>query len=355
VFRAQVRRARILLSLLLVFTFTSIAAGAAAASANVDVNGPGPYAAMDANGKQYVFWKDSNTAIGEAFYNGARWFGDEPIKDADIASAPSIVVSPSQYQSGGSAYQFLFWIGAGSDHNLLMAYYGSSGWKGPYDLGMGDLGVSNFAPAAAVYNDTSNSTAIMVAWIIDNHVSYTYSDNATDPSSWHSPITVSNLGPTNAEEPSLTSVPGEGGTYPAGIVAVFLPSVGFQQLDLGYIMPGQSTAEFHDLGDGPLGSTTTSYSFFTDEGGVGDFPAFTFWEGTSGNLYGMYFDPADGYNSGTEEWYAGQLASAPSVDASTNGLQVYFYWICSNGKTLCQVSAENDQLTNLGFEIPYQG
>jgi len=352
------RRSRILVvltSLLVLFSFIFVVAGTPVARATVDDDGPGPSSALDGYGHQYVFWQDSTTTIGEAYYTGGTWLEYTPIKDADIGSEPSVVVSPSQSTGGENpcAYQFLFWVGNGSDHQLHMAYYGTSGWSGPYDLGMG-MGLNSFAPSATVYDYSSNSTAIMVAWIVDNYVEYAYSTNTTDPSSWKGPIKISDAGPTNAPAPSLTTVPGPNGQPPdENQINVIYPSLGFENLEDGIIAaPGATTAKVLNLGDGPLGSVPTSYSYFGTLGGVGTYTDFSFWQGTSGGIYGMYYNFVNGFNSGSSAFYAGQLGSTPSVVSDSTGSNVWFYFICSNDTTLCQYYEDTGKLTNLGFKIP---
>lgn len=339
------RRIRQKLAALTVFTlllaFGFVSARIPAASANVNLSGPGPSVAVDRFGHRYALWKGTDGGLWEASYNGIRWFGPTEVvgKNANMGSEPTVAVSYIKSTGGSNpgAYVFVFWKGAGSAHNLHEEYYNGS-WHGPFDIGMGNLGASAVAPSAT---GIAGGTQVLVAWAgsSDTHIYYTVTASPTNVSSWTGPIkSIYNNVSISGWEPTVNDTGG-------GAVQVFWPDAGLQNLWGGHLLPSDPPTNYHD---GPLGTSPTSAGF-ADTISLTRY-AEVYWEGIGGGLWGMEYGPFTG-NTGAQEYYSGQLGSAPSVtlpQSSTGPNDTRWYWICPNDHNLCQLDTSG-KLTDLGF------
>ena len=338
---------RVLSSLVLIGgVFTALAVTAGPASAVVDIPGPGPAAAIDSYGHRYVFWKGTNGGLWEGYYNGTRWFGPINVDPgANMGSEPTVAVSASQHTGGSnpSAYQFVFWKGAGSAHNLIEEYFDGS-WHGPFDIGMGNVGgyiLNQYAPSASWYD----STGIIVAWTgaTDTNIWYTFTKSPTNTGSWSSPQKSSHGNVAVGSEPSVFGP----------LDSVFWADSGFQDLWWGALQ-GSSSHNYHD---GPLGGPPTSTAVPNTECVCDDY--YAFWQGATGGLWYMTWSAVN--LRGPSEVCACQLGSDPSIalDAFTPGpssiSQAEVYWRCPNDQNLCQRDMTG-RVTDLDFgPIPSEG
>jgi len=128
---------------------TIIAAGPAMAA---DHSARRLSAVADKFGSQYILWRSSRGQLEQGFYNAftKSWKGPFNLGLGPLGSEPTVAASPTQIieTQGGSqhfSWTYAYWQGPGPRHNLMFAYYGGKGWKGPFNLGMGSVG----APSAS--------------------------------------------------------------------------------------------------------------------------------------------------------------------------------------------------------------
>lgn len=117
-------------------------ASPAAAVAAPDHSARGPSAAADKFGNQYIFWRNKHGQLTEGAWNqySQKWVGPAVLKMGQLGSEPSVTTAPGQiyFRDGGQrvfSWVYVYWTSNSSRHDLMMAYYGGSGWKGPFNLG----------------------------------------------------------------------------------------------------------------------------------------------------------------------------------------------------------------------------
>lgn len=102
----------------------------------------GPSAAADRFNDQYVFWRGTDNALWEAFYNAytGAWNGPIRIGMGPLGSEPSVTVSYFQSYAGPGGHlfnaQFVYW--KGSNANTIWMAYWEGGWHGPIEIAPGN-------------------------------------------------------------------------------------------------------------------------------------------------------------------------------------------------------------------------
>ena len=137
-----------------------------AVPASASEGGRGPSAGADVFGNEFVFWRDTQNHLTEAYYDTytGKWNGPVHPFAGRLGSQPAVAVSPRTSAGPGDrgfGNLYVFWKGSvpsSSGHiDIWYAWWGASSpgrsgkWHGPHDLGSITAGV-NAEPTAAVVN-----------------------------------------------------------------------------------------------------------------------------------------------------------------------------------------------------------
>ena len=237
----------------------------ARAAAAPSYSAPGPAAVADSYGNEYVFWRNTQDELTEAYWDVkmARWYGPVTVPGLGrLGSEPAAAVlstDPYVGPGGGDLEGIcLYWMGSGAAHSLFFSCGGGSTWQKPHDLHMGPL-ASGPAAVGDVYVPTVAPVQVVdVYW------------KGTDGNIWS----------TTGRDPFNRT-----GYTPA------------------------APASYNGLGLGPLGSGPAASTDNAQETDA------VYWQGGDSGLWSSGYDvKTHSWVSGTaRQAWAGHLGSAPSV------------------------------------------
>lgn len=349
------------------------AAGASRARLSADAIEPvwlarGPAVAADRRGHQiYVFWASPAGVLEEAWSaDGVNdWENATLSQMGTLYSQPSVVTT-FQDQSGGHSWIYVFWEGTG-EHALWMAYYGTNGWNGPFQVNDGPM---NSDPSASL---TISATAdpVVVTWTgTDGDIWYTQS---SDPSArnpdgtWKNTFTTPkkavNNGTGKAEGPIAgNESPAAAGTCTSDPSGCKDEPVFWYDKYTGYLDQGTYDVASDDWINGP-GTVLTSQVLGSDPSATiasyaSNEPIIA-WRGSEGGGKLWVWDTASG-GGPIAHPECGALGSAPAVVFSPTWTPTYpygpvfFFWKGSTVNTLFEgYEVSNNPYTN--FNCPVNG